>query len=243
MSDDLYPNTVRGLTWTMVRTPEFNTIVQTAPSFHETTIVQAVNPRWHWELKYDFLKDNAADLVSGLSYTDFETMRAFFLSHYGQGINFLFNDTKTPDYAVGPALIGASPNLNAQLQVVYNTDDSKYYAPLQIKRGGVYYEDVDYLNGSIAVYGNGTVISGTNYTTGGPGLAIPGYSFAGMYLKFNSAYTPSAPVTAAFAYYWRVRFESDRQEFEKFMHMLWTAGDRGGAAIKFRSARAYAAGA
>ena len=92
-------------------------------------------------------------------------------------------------------------------------------------------------------YKNGTVISGTNYTTGGPGLAIPGYSFAGMYLKFNSAYTPSAPVTAAFAYYWRVRFESDRQEFEKFMHMLWTAGDRGGAAIKFRSARAYAAGA
>jgi hypothetical protein len=240
MSNDLYPNTIRGLRWTLVRTPEFSTIVQTSPSFHETTIIQATNPRWHWELKYNYLKDNVADLVAGLSYTDFATLRAFFLKHYGQGDNFLFNDLVTPDYSVGPALITAAPNLDAQLQVMYNTADGYYYSPLQVKRGGTYYEDIDYVNGAISVYENGTssIYAGSPL---GPGLAIPGFSFAGMYLKWSAAHTPVAPVTAQFSYYWRVRFSSDQQEFEKFMHMLWAAGDRGGASIKFRSARAYAA--
>lgn len=242
MSDDLYPNTIRGLTWTVTRSPEFKTIVQTSPSFHETTIIQATNPRWNWELKYDYLKDNIADLVTGLVYTDFETLLTFFLNHWGQGTNFLFNDIVTPAYYVGPAKIGAAPNLDAQLQVFLNTVDSKYYSPLQIKHGGLWYEDVDYLNGAIAVYGNGTVINASSYTIGGPGLAIPGYSFAGMYVKFNYGYTPATPITAQFSYCWRVRFDSDRQDFEKFMNMLWTAGERGGAAIKFRSARAYVAG-
>ena len=239
MSNDIYPNTIRGIGWSVLRTPEFNTIVQTSPSFQETTIIQANNPRWHWELKYNYLKDNTADLVSGLYYTDFQTLLAFFLSHYGQGINFLFNDTQTPDYYVGPALIGVAPNLNAQLQVIYNTADSYYYSPLQVKRGGVWYEDIDYLNGAIAAYGNGTLINSANYSVLGPGLGIPGYSFAGMYVKWTSL--PAVPVTAQFNFCWRVRFDSDQQEFEKFLNMLWAAGgSTGGASIKFRSARAYA---
>jgi hypothetical protein len=239
MSNDVYPGTIRGLTWSVSRSPEFNTIVQTSPSFHDTTIIQALNPRWHWELKYDYLKDNIADLVAGLSYTDFMTLLSFILKHYGQGDDFLFNDNQTPDYYVGPAKIDTTPNLDAQLQVVYDTDGGYYYSPIQVKRGGLWYEDIDYLNGAIVVYENGTLA--TAYTTAGPGLAIPGYSFAGMYVKWNGGHTPTTPVTAQFSYYWRVRLESDRQDFEKFMNMLWAAGDRGGASIKFKSARAYVA--
>lgn len=238
MSNEIYPNAVRGLTWTVTRSPEFSTIVQSSPSLHETTIIQASNPRWHWELDYDYLKDNASDLAPGLTYTDFQTLLAFFLKHYGQGDSFLFSDTQTPDYHIGPAMIAGSPNLEAQLPLVQSSLSGNWYSPLQVKRaGGAFWEDIDYLNGSINVYANGVFKSAAYYSIGGPGLAIPGASYAGMYIAWAGEQTP--PITAQFDYCWRVRFESDRQDFEKFLSMLWSAGGRGGASIKLKSARAY----
>lgn len=249
MSDDLFPNAVRGLTWTIARTPEFNTIVQTSPSFVETAIIQAQNPRRRWELKYDYIKDY--DVQSALTpYTDFATLEAFFLSHYGQGVNFLFQDIWTPDYYQYPALSApATPNLACQLQLVQDANTSIWYSPVQLKRGGTWYEDVDWVNTtdrSLYLYDNGVSVpigppSGSNAQLLGPGLAISGYSFAGMYFKWH--YTPTGPITAQFHYNWRVKFDEDQQSFEKFMNALWTAGDRGGASIKLRSARAYAGAA
>ncbi len=130
-------------------------------------------------------------------------------------------------------------NLAAQLQVV--TDgEGNYYSPIQRYVGGQFFEDVTDLNGAISVYANGVLKAlGTDYTIGGPGLAIPGSSFLGMYIQWNSP--PTAPVTAQFNYYFRVRFETDQQDFEQFMDELYTIGGseskNGSGTLKLVTAR------
>jgi hypothetical protein len=65
--------------------------------------------------------------------------------------------------------------------------------------------------------------TGANYTLLGPGLAIPGSSFLGMYLLWTAG-APTGPVTAQFNFYFRVRLDSDTQTFDLFMQQLWTMG-------------------
>lgn len=132
---------------------------------------------------------------------------------------------------------GGFPNLLTQLQLV--TDGTTWYSPLQINRGGQFLEDVTDLNGTPTIYANGILqIKDTDYTIAGPGLAVPGASFLGMYLAWASE--PAAPITAAFRYHYRVRFETDAQDFDRFMNTLWTIGGhgaRGAGELKLVSCR------
>ena len=281
MSGDLFPSSVRGLTFTVLKRPEFSTLIQSSPNLYDLRLPQSKNPRWHWSLVYDYLKDY--DIQSSLTYTDLRTMAGFFLSHNGQADDFLFSDPD--DNSVGPALLTTAwqarhlykvgdsildpafhwqrvttaglsgfttptwndaggtttdgavvwtdqglysaagfPNTLAQL-ALDNDGAGNYYSPIQRDFGG-FFEDITDLNGSIAVYANGVLqTEGADYTVEGPGLALPGKSYAGLYLAWASA--PTLPVTATFNFYFRVRFESDEQDFEKFLNQLWTIGGHG----------------
>ncbi len=242
MSLSVYPGTIRGLTYNVMKTPEFSTLVQMAASNVSTRIVQSQNPIWHWELIYNYIYDAIGTIGVGLSYTDFRILLGFYLSQQGQFGEFLFDDP-TDDY-VGPAMLpgGDGPNLQAQLQVV--TDGVTYYSPIQRNFGGLFYEDVTDLDvGGIAVYANGLFIPAFgNYTLLGPGLAIPGASFSGLYLRWVAP--PATPVTAQFNFLFRVRFESDKVQFEQFMNDLWTLGGTyasGSSALQIVSSRVPAA--
>lgn len=145
----------------------------------------------------------------------------------------------------------------AQLGLV-NDGAGNYYSPIQRTLDGLYYEDVTDLNGSIAVYANGTLANvGTSsgqYEVLGPGLALPGYSFMGLYLKWGgNAAPPTGPITAQFNFFFRVRFESDEQDFERFLNTgqsaiankhnggYWTIGgseaQNGSGTLKLTTAR------
>lgn len=237
MSNAVYP-TVRGLGFTRLRTFEFKTIVQASGADIETRIVPMNNPIWHWSLIYNYLKDNPNDLLPGNAYTDFQTLLGFLLARQGQFDSFLFDDPY--DDSVGPALLpSGSPNPQAQLQLVQDPTTGNWYSPIQINRAGQFYEDVTDLGVSgITVYANGALQTG-NYTVEGPGLAISGASYAGLYLAWTGG--PAAPITAQFNYYFRVRLEMDDQDFEQFMQMLWTIGgpdaNQGNGYVKLVSAR------
>jgi Conserved hypothetical protein 2217 (DUF2460) len=215
MSLPIFP-ALPGLTWPVLKASEFSTIQQEAPNFMDTRIQQAQNPRWHWELTFDVLRDTT-------TLTEYRQLQGLILAVGGKFGDFLFTDPS--DNSVGPALIGGSPNTAAELQVV-NDDAGNYYSPVQRNFGGLFYEDITDLNGSIAVYANGTLATvGTGagqYQLLGPGLTIPGYSFYGMYLKWGSA--PATPVTAQFNFYFRCHFEEDTQDFEQFISTMWTIG-------------------
>lgn len=133
----------------------------------------------------------------------------------------------------------------AQLPLV-SDGAGNYYSPLQRTRSGLFYEDVTDLNisgtggSALTVYANGTVTS--NYTVEGPGLALPGSSYMGMYLKWNAM--PAAPITAQFNFYFRVRFQSDARDMEKFSNNFWTIGGSearsGSGMVKLQTARPVA---
>ena len=222
MSLPIFPANVRGLTYPQTKASGFNTILQSSPNFCETSIQQAQNPRWTWTFIYEYLKDYDVQSGLGMTYTDFRTLQGFLLSLGGSAGTFLYSDPT--DNSVGPALnpVGGTPNLQAQLQVV-NDGAGNYYSPIQRNVGGQFYEDITDLNGAITVYDNGTLKTlGTDYSVLGPGLALPGSSFMGMYLKWAGA--PTGPVTVAFSFYFRCRVASDDAEFTRFMQSLYTYG-------------------
>lgn len=160
-----------------------------------------------------------------------------------------FTGTTTTDNTVtwtnrGTYSASGYPNPNAVLQVV--TDGTFFYSPVQRIMGGQFAEDVTDLNTTtvaLQVWANGVLKTGggTDYTLLGPGLAIPGASYQGLYLKWVGG-SPAQPVTATFKFYFRVRFEMDKQDFEKFLAFIWTIGGPGGkhgsGLIKLISSRA-----
>lgn len=228
MSLKVYP-TLPGLTFPVLRMAEFNTLKQSAPNKYDVRIPQTVNPFWHWELIYDFLRDFP---YASFSISELRTLLDFYLYQGGQAGEFLYLDPD--DNYVGPAMVASSPNTLAELPLV-NDGAGNYYSPLQRTLGGLFFEDITDLNtntgagGSTpAIYANGTLATGGTgageYQIQGPGLAIPGASYMGMYLKWGAGAPPTAPITAQFNFYFRVHFESDQQDMEKFSNQLWTIG-------------------
>lgn len=218
MSLSVFPS-LPGLTWPVLKQSEFATLTQGASNFMETRIQLANNPRWHWEMTFDVLRDT-------ISLPEYRTLQGFLLALAGKFGDFLFSDPT--DNSVGPALISGAPNTAAALQVV-NDGAGNYYSPVQRNFGGQFYEDITDLNGAITVYANGTlqtqVLSAPaagQFVLAGPGLAIPGYSFAGMYLQWGA--NPAAPVTAQFNFYFRCHIEEDAADFEQFLSTMWTIG-------------------
>lgn len=141
---------------------------------------------------------------------------------------------------LGTAPVAGWPNTRAQLQLV-NDGVGNWYSPIQRNMGGQFQEDITdlnpyvlagqsspYLPQTIVVYDNGVLKTqdagflAHDYEVVGPGLAIPGYSWEGLVIKWHGV--PTGPITAAFNFYFRVHFKTDQQDFEKFMQYLWTVG-------------------
>jgi hypothetical protein len=251
MSNIVFP-TIRGLTFPVVKAPMFDTIIQTSPNKFEVRLQQTVNPIWHYTFEWDYLYDGyqQSGIGSGLTYTDLQTMMGFFLSRSGAYDDFLYLDPD--DNLVGPAQISASPNQAARLKLV--TSGGNNYTPLQRPMGGLsstwndasrFFEDVtDISNTGLAVYannilqsgggvnysfGNGTLANGI-WSTTAPGLSVAGASYGGLYLTW--AAPPTEPITVNFTFYFRVRFNGDTLDFEKFMQSLWAMGGSHGRSGK-----------
>lgn len=226
MSNTVYPSYVRGLGFTVFKEAEWSTVHQAAPGGQETRIAQYQNPMWHYELIYNYLKDISNDLPpGGIGYTDLASLIGFFNARQGDFDDFLFDDPD--DDFVGPGVLtGGAPNPAAQLPLV--TDGTTYYSPIQRILGGQAAEDVTDLIpsnavGSITVWSNGSIIPNAgNWTIGGPGLAIAGSSYGGLYVQWDAM--PTAPITAQFSYYHRLRFDGSTVDFEKFLYQVWTMG-------------------
>lgn len=126
----IYPLAVRGLTWPVLKSHEFSTIVQQAANFYTTRIINSQNPIWHWTLVYEYLKDNPQDLVSTLApYTDYRFLEGFLLANQGQFAEFLFDDlsddtigmrSQQPGSPVYPSVFRTSTNYYLGSYIVDN---------------------------------------------------------------------------------------------------------------------------
>jgi hypothetical protein len=248
MSNDLFPAypAYRGLAFTIMKAPEFGTLIKETPTHIETRLAQNANPVWHWVLTYNYLKDRPDDLPIGFDYSDFRTLLGFILKHQGRFDDFLFLDPD--DYSVGPAMLGASPNLDARLMLVQDYTSGTWYSPVQRSVGGLYWEDIAELKTDVVVYANGVLqTEGIDYSLRAPGFSYelygeiynPVVSHVGYYLEWASE--PTEPITVQFEFYWRVRFETDQQDMDKFMNGLWAIGgpqgEKGSGTLALMTAR------
>ena len=271
--------TLPGLTYTTLKSPAFSTLNASSPNGYEVRLPQSTNPIWSWTMIFDFLHDYFWGSFTTVS--ELRTLMGFFNAQYGSMASFLYTDPD--DNYVGPALVPIALTPNTPLaQLALVTDGAgHWFSPVQRTLDGVYYEDITDLNGAIAVYANGSAagVGGGQgqYQVAGPGLAIPGYSYMGMYLAWGNAFgsniwqpsisyslgysfidpngyvqkvttaggpsglvepifnsvgtttdgsvvwtsqgynpAPASPITAQFNFYFRVRFDDDSLDFEKF---------------------------
>jgi hypothetical protein len=168
-----------------LKTPKFDTLKEAGPNGYEVRLPQYTNPIWSWQLIFDFLHDYFWGSFTNVS--ELRTLMGFFNDNYGSAAAFLYTDPD--DNYVGPALVVGIPNAPLAQLALVSDGAGTYYSPVQRTLDGVAYEDITDLHGSIAVYLNGTLASvgsGANqYAIEGPGLAIPGYGWLGMVLKWG----------------------------------------------------------
>jgi len=291
----VYPSKIFGLKPNVVKTRELSTIVQSGDDpGNVTTIPQVINPVWHFNLIYEQVFNdpgpNPAFTNPSYTATELDTLMGFDLAQGGPNGMFLFDDPEDDTVTLQPLQLvndGATP--------------PNWYTPIQKLRGdptvAQFYEDITDLNpqnfSGLVVKANGlTASSTTDYSVGGPGLALPGYSFLGLYLQWKAwqtshnysvlgtllidpaghlqkittagisgssepAFNDSgstttdgaavwtdqgvAVISASFGFYFRVRFEDDKLDFEKFLYHLYTIGgtegQRGSGMVKLMTRR------
>lgn len=224
-----------GLTYPVDRTAEWDTAIQEAKNKYQVRLPQMSNPLWHWDLTYEFLRD--WPYGGFFTVTELHTLEDFFLYHQGAAGDFLFLDPD--DHYVGPAMVDSAPNVPLAQLVVVSDGAGNYFSPLQRTRGGLFYEDITDLDTSgtgstMGIYANGVLQAPiTDYVIEGPGLAVPGAGYAGLYLAWTSQ--PEEPVTAEFSFYFRAHFEGDELDFQKFSNQFWTVG--GSGSLKLEQSR------
>ena len=211
----IYPTTNPNFSYSVHKRPTFATIVQTAVSGREVSSAQQAYPLWEFELTYEGLREQTQNqqIDSYMApHVELEAIAGLFLIVNGQYGRFYFDDW-TDDSRKGQQ-IGTGDGTTTLFRVVrtFGFGQAAFTEPV----GGVN------ISQPLAVYLNGVVVPSANYSITSDNLNV----------QFNTAPASGAVITMDFFFYYFCRFIEDVQDYEQFMHNLWTI-----KAIKFRSVK------
>ncbi|HEX4605467.1 MAG TPA: DUF2460 domain-containing protein [Candidatus Angelobacter sp.] len=186
MSNILFPK-IRGLAWSIVKTPTFSTEIQESLAGREVRIQNFQNPIWEFTLHYEYLL-NDPKFRDENEQTPLETLVGFFLARGGQFDDFLFNESdvtgRIEDSAYSGQPIGAGDGATKSFQLVRNI-------------GGFLEAVQNPMNQTATVYLNGAVkTQGTDYT------------ISSGVVTFIVAPGAGASITADYVMLHRVRFHT-----------------------------------
>lgn len=185
MSNLLFPK-IRGLAWTIVKTPTFSTEIQESLAGREVRVQNFQNPIWEFTLTYEYLLNDPKSRDEN-EQTPLETLVGFFLARGGQFDDFLLNESdltgRLEDSVYSGQPIGTGDGLTTSFQIVRNI-------------GGFLEAVQNPMNQTATVYLNGIAkIQGTDYT------------IANGVVTFSSAPSPGVSITSDFIALQRVRFD------------------------------------
>ena len=214
MSNAIFPET-KGLAFTVVRQSEMSTIIQTSPSLVEQRVQQAQQPVYHWTLIYEWLWNDQPAMANTKPYapwSDYDELTGFWLARAGQYDSFLYRDISQRQNGltayVGPAITVSSPTVPpatpndppaplgtpnaagcvgyrpAKLQLVQGSDGN-WYSPIQIWRGGQFWEDVQTIDGTLYVYSNGALQSASGYSFA-DGVTTPTFTSRALTINWGA---------------------------------------------------------
>ena len=182
MTIPVFPSLL-GVSWPVKRTPLLYTIRQPSQSGKETTIRQWLYPKYQYELTFDYLP-----------LADWQNLEGFWLTVGGAAGVFYFND----------------PSDNAVTTQPFGTGDGTTTAFQLVRALGGFGMPVQSVNGAIAVYENGSLVSPGGYAVGSTGI-----------VTFTTAPAAAQALTWSGAYYWSCRFDDDNGlEIAEFMNNL-----------------------
>lgn len=174
------------------KTPNFKTLVQTSASGRgEIRVSLQPYPIWTWDFPVNWARGSEQNQNSVYQY-----LLGFFLAMGGQFSDFLYQDPYDNQISdSSPAYFGTADGKTVNFQLI---------RPI-----GIGSDIVQNLNGSPTLYLNG--VKTTDYEMDSAGVV----SFK------SSAPADGVILTWSGSYYYRVRFDSDSQEFEQMMDELW----------------------
>jgi len=192
MSNVVWP-TLPGLGWSVIKTPKWNTKIQTGVSGREQRTAMAAYPIYSFSLFYEILRGGSPNL-------ELEKLMGFFLARQGSYDNFLFTDAN--DNAVTAQSIGSG-----------NASTTAFQLTRTFGAGGfLYTEPTMNINSTPSIYLNGVLKTvTTDYTINSTGM-----------VTFTTPPGIGVAVTWTGSYYYRCRFVKDSSDFEQFMQNLWT---------------------
>ncbi len=185
-----------GLSWSVTKSPTFQTRVQRAASGRELRALDYPYPLWQFTLSFAFLRDNPE---AGLD--EFRTLLGFYLSTQGAYGTFLFQDPSDQWIADQYLGIGDSSRYTFQLQRTIGTS----------LPGGGFVEPIVAPNSIDAIYFDGIVQNEESYSVD-PSTGL---------MSFSTPPGTGLVITADFSYWFRCRFTDDSYNFENFMYRLW----------------------
>ncbi len=186
MSNLLFPK-IRGLAWSVMKTPTFSTEIQESIAGREVRIQNFQNPIWEFTLTYDYLLNDPKSRDEN-EQTPLETLVGFFLARGGQFDDFLLNESdltgRLEDSVYSGQPIGTGDGVTKAFQLVRNI-------------GGFLEAVQNPMNQTATVYLNGVAkLQGTDYT------------ISNGVVTFTNAPTLGASITADFLMLHRVRFHT-----------------------------------
>ena len=185
-----------GLTWSVTKSPIFQTRVQRAASGRELRALDYPYPLWQFTLSFAFLRDNPD---AGLD--ELRTLLGFYLTSQGAHGTFLFKDPS--DHSTADQFLGIG-------------DSSRYIFQLQRTigsslPGGGFAEPIVAPNIVDAIYFDGTIQNTASYSVD-PSTGL---------VSFVIPPATGLVITADFSFWFRCRFTDDSYQFENFMYRLW----------------------
>lgn len=196
MSALVYPANLPGLTFDNVRSPGFNTGVQTALSGKESRIAYQQYARTKFTLKYELLRDYTTP-------SDLAALHGLFMAVGGKYDTFLYSDPTFNTVALMPFAVGNTTAGPFQITASFQNSGGP---------GGA--ELIQNFNGTPSVFVNGVLQTPvTNYTLGATGI-----------VTFTAGHFPAAAAVIAWtgSFYYRCRFDDDSMDFSQFMNDFWS---------------------
>jgi|SRR5438270_13333034 len=184
MSNVLFPK-IRGLAWSITKTPTFSTEIQESLAGREVRIQNFQNPIWEFTLSYEYLL-NDPRFRDENEQTPLETLAGFFLARGGQFDDFLLNESD---------LTGRLEDSIYSGQPIGTGDGTTKSFPLVRNFGGFLEAVQNPMNQTASVY-----LSGSIKTQGAD------YTIANGIVTFTIAPAAATSITADFVMLHRVRF-------------------------------------
>ena len=215
--------TLAPLAWSRNKKPMMASKTWTSASGREVQIARAVFPTWKFTLVYggdSWLRDQTQNIVPYLPLTgktEFEHLCGLYLQCLGPYGEFYYQDPDDNSRLNQSAGIG--DGLTTNFPLTFTWGQGPFNPPMALPVQGLISIDNVYFNG-------GSPISPSLYTIDASNTELQFYTAPGLYPALGPT------ITADFHFYFRCRFDEDKQEYEEWALNLWE-----NKTVKFQSVK------